>query len=284
MFPRVVFSTLALTLMACSSETPKAKDRHVEIFSFWTAPGEAEALDSLMNVYTTKYPGTTWTNSAVTGSDNASEQLEQRMINGLPPDTFQTAGRTEIERWVMVNGVDDSESKMEPMDSIATANGWYDAIPPEVLDVVTFNGHVYAIPLNIERINSFFYNIKVLNDHGLQPPTTLEEFYTVADALKADGITPLAVGCSEPWTMGLLFWENLLVAKAGRDYFVDFLHGRGNPDDPQIRDTLVELDKMLDYVNDDAANLTWDEAVELVHSGDAAMTIMGDWTKGYLVQ
>jgi glucose/mannose transport system substrate-binding protein len=34
---------------------------------------------------------------------------------------------------------------------------------------------------------------------------------------------------------------------------------------------------MLEYVNSDHSSLTWDQANDLVISGDAAMTIMGDW-------
>jgi glucose/mannose transport system substrate-binding protein len=35
-------------------------------------------------------------------------------------------------------------------------------------------------------------------------------------------------------------------------------------------------------VNDDAASLTWNQAVDRMLDGRAAMTVMGDWTRGYL--
>jgi glucose/mannose transport system substrate-binding protein len=40
--------------------------------------------------------------------------------------------------------------------------------------------------------------------------------------------------------------------------------------------------RILDYANPDASKLGWDGAVELLCTGRAAMTIMGDWAKGYL--
>ncbi len=39
--------------------------------------------------------------------------------------------------------------------------------------------------------------------------------------------------------------------------------------------------KIIGYVNDDHATLTWDQAAGLVLKGTAAMNIMGDWEKGY---
>jgi glucose/mannose transport system substrate-binding protein len=38
---------------------------------------------------------------------------------------------------------------------------------------------------------------------------------------------------------------------------------------------------MMEFVNDDHAALSWDQAAQLVADGDAAMTIMGDWAQGY---
>ena len=37
------------------------------------------------------------------------------------------------------------------------------------------------------------------------------------------------------------------------------------------------MKKMLGYINSDHAALTWDQANDLVISGKAGMTIMGDW-------
>jgi glucose/mannose transport system substrate-binding protein len=44
---------------------------------------------------------------------------------------------------------------------------------------------------------------------------------------------------------------------------------------------LENFDKIFDYVNEDYAALTWDQATQLVIDGTAAMNIMGDWAEGY---
>ena len=103
---------------------------------------------------------------------------------------------------------------MEPVTSILKDMGADKAFPQQLLDMVTANGEIYAIPSNIHRGNVLFYNKKVFTDNGLKAPTTWDEFSTVADALKAKGIAPLAVGGKDTWSVTMLF-EDILLAKAG---------------------------------------------------------------------
>src|SRR5262245_5069825 len=91
----------------------------VEIFSWWTAPGEKDALDAMLNVYTTKHQGVTVINAAQQGSDQAVALLEQRLTAGNPPDTFQALAGSDLLRWVTRGTSNDSTSIMEPIDFIA---------------------------------------------------------------------------------------------------------------------------------------------------------------------
>ncbi|MGC4067763.1 MAG: ABC transporter substrate-binding protein [Polyangiaceae bacterium] len=63
---------------------------------------------------------------------------------------------------------------------------------PDVIDDVTIDGKVYGMPVNIHRENTLLYNKQIFDDNGLEPPTTVEEFLTVCDKLKAAGVTPVA--------------------------------------------------------------------------------------------
>jgi glucose/mannose transport system substrate-binding protein len=47
--------------------------------------------------------------------------------------------------------------------------------------------------------------------------------------------------------------------------------------------SLHDLTTLLGYANADADRTTWDQALDLVLRGEAAMTIMGDWAKGYVL-
>jgi glucose/mannose transport system substrate-binding protein len=155
--------------------------------------------------------------------------------------------------------------------------------PRDVLDLVTHRGRFYAVPLNVHRTNSLFYNARIFREQGLRPPSTLAELDSVAGILRSRGIVPLAMGYRSPWTLTMLAFEALLVGEAGPDYYRQFFAGRRSADDPELLRVLTHLTRMLSYANDDAASLDWDGALDLMRNGGAAMAIMGDWAKGYLV-
>jgi glucose/mannose transport system substrate-binding protein len=62
------------------------------------------------------------------------------------------------------------------------------------------------------------------------------------------------------------------------------LTGHEDPADPRIVDMLNEYGHMLDYSNTDHDSLTWDAAAQMVVDGKAAMTVVGDFAKGFFLR
>jgi glucose/mannose transport system substrate-binding protein len=277
---------LCSALPACGSSDPEPAaptDQHLEVFNWWANPGVNEALEAMLKVFSQRYPQTTVVNAGVATLSKAQEELQKRMLSGDPPDTFQTVGGWDLRKWVAYNGVDDADSKLEPLDAIVEGNKLAQVIPAPVLDAVSYNGKVYGIPLGVHRYNCLFFNKKLFDENGLLPPSTFAEFYTVSEALKAKGITPLAVGSNDGHQIKTHTWDGLLVAKAGVQFRESYLSGMEDPADPRIVDMLREYAHMLDYSNDDRDSLTWDGAAQLVVDGKAAMTIVGDFGKGFFL-
>ena len=118
---------------------------------------------------------------------NARAVLKTRMLGGDPPDSFQVhAGHELIDSWVKAG-------KMEPVTFIFEENGWLDSYPPGVIDVLSYDGEIWSVPVNIHRSNVLWYNKAVFEANGLQPPKTWDEFFTAADKLQAAGVTPTAL-------------------------------------------------------------------------------------------
>ena len=82
---------------------------------------------------------------------------------------------------------------MEPITQLFTEEGWDRVMPRLLLDQIAYNGEIYSVPVNVHRSNMLWYNKALFEEHALDPPTTLDEFFEVAEALQAQGITPLAV-------------------------------------------------------------------------------------------
>jgi glucose/mannose transport system substrate-binding protein len=249
-----------------------------EFFSWWTAGGEAEGKNDILNLYKQLYPKVEVVDAAVVGGggDQAKAVLKTRMQSNDPPDTFQVHGGPElIDGYVKVG-------LMDPVTSIYNDMNMMNAYPKQLLDLVSSNNEIYSVPANIHRGNVLFYNQKVFKDNNITPPTSWEEFYKAADTLKAKGITPLAVGGSNTWAVTMIF-EDALLANGGADKFKGLMSGNDLWTDPAVIAGLTALQKIWTsgYVNSDFSARTWDEAAGQVLSGKAAMTIMGDWAKGY---
>jgi glucose/mannose transport system substrate-binding protein len=277
---------MAWATLGCSSADEASVAPVVELFSWWTKPGEVEALDAVLAVHEERYPGAKVINAAVKDSATARDRLRTRLEDREPPDTFQANVGQDLLRWVLYNGADAAESKLEPLSGKAVlGRDFSDVFPAAVLSAAGFDGEVYAVPVNIHRTNSLFYNKQVFADLNLTPPTSLEELYEVSEQLQAHDVVPLAVGAKGSWTLALLFFENLLIAKQGADFYQEYFSGNVDSGaDPRVLEVLDESLRLWRYTNADARQIEWDAAVAMVHDGRAAMTVMGDWAKGTLEQ
>jgi glucose/mannose transport system substrate-binding protein len=256
--------------------TPPPVAGSIEIFSWWTAGGEAEGLAAMYEVFEAQYPGVEIINATVAGGAGmeAKAVLATRMQAGDAPDSFQVhAGHELIDTWVVAD-------KMEPVTSVFEENNWLDVYPPGVIEVLSSNGEIWSVPVNIHRSNVLWYNMQVFEDNGLTPPATLDEFFDVAETLQAAGVTPLAVGDSGVW-VDIHVFESVLLATLGPDAYRGLWDGTTDWNGSGVTEALQAFADMMDYVNADHSALSWDQAAQLVVDGDAAMTIMGDWSEGY---
>lgn len=276
-----VLSVFVLAMTACSSDSSsgkKDKDAKLDIFSWWTGAGEEDGLKALLALFEEKYPDVPIENAAVAGGagTNAKAVLASRMNGGDPPATFQVHGGAELnDGWVAAD-------KMEPINDLYDEQGWGDKFPKDLIDLVSKDGKIYSVPVNIHRGNVLWYNKHIFDDNGLKAPTTFDEFFEVADVLKAKGITPLALGDKEPWAATQLY-ENILLGVLGTDGYHKLWTGELTFEDAKVVEAAEIFIKMLDYINEDHASRNWQDASQLVANGDAAMNVMGDWAKGYFV-
>ncbi len=256
-----------------ATRTPTGLTGELEIFSWWTTGGEAAGLKALYDLYPTVCPGDVKiTNATVAGGGGAQARqvLTTRMQGGDPPGSFQVhMGHELIDTWV-------TTGYMEPLDDLFAQQGWNDIFPKGVLDIVSYQGHPYSVPVNIHRANVLWYNKTVLDANNIDPPKSFDDFFAAADKLKTAGITPLALGDSEIFASTQLL-ETTLMGTLGASAYNGLWTGATDWKSANVTSAVDNLKKMLSYANKDHSSLTWDQANDLVINGDAAMTIMGDW-------
>jgi glucose/mannose transport system substrate-binding protein len=266
-------------LAACGNNaTTGGNGGNLEIFSWWTAGGEADGLAEMFKIYQQKYSGVKIINAAVGGGagTNAKTVLATRMQGGKPPDSFQVhAGQELISTWVKAG-------KMEPITSIWNSEGWDSVIPKDLKTIVSSGSDVWSVPVNVHRGNALWLSAKGASIAGASGSSNnLDSFISGLSKAKAAGIqAPLALGSDGNWEITMLL-ENNLVAVGGADFYKGLFTGKSSWTDNNVKTALTYVKQMFDYVNSDHATLSWDQAAKRLQDGTSAATIMGDWAKGY---
>ena len=266
----------------CSAISVPAQQK-LEIFSWW-AGDEGPALQALVEQYTRMYPGVTVDNAAMTGGAgvNVRALLKTRMLVGDPPDSFQVhAGQDLIGTWVAAN-------RMEDLTPLYKSEGWMTRFPRALISFLSSRGGIWSVPADIQRSNVIWYIPANLKDWGVAPPRTWDEFLATCKVLQDKGVeTPLAVG--ESWTVNHL-WESVALGVLGPDNWAALWSGKLKFTDPRAVRVWDMFGQVLAYANTESAGyreadgsgLSWQQAADRLVKGDAAFTIMGDWTAGYM--
>ncbi len=274
---KVLVLGLVLSLLL-SSVAFSGLSGKLEIFSWWTAGGEAEGLNALFDLYHKLYPDVKIINATVAGGagTNAKAVLKTRMLGGDPPDSFQVhAGHELIDTWVKTG-------YMEPVTFLYKQEGWEKVMPPGILNIVKYKGDYWSVPVNIHRANVLWYSKPVFEKYNITPPKTFDEFFAVCEKLKAKGIVPIVMGTKDGWEAGHVF-ETFLIGTLGAEGYRGLWTGKTKWSDKRVTEALILFDKMLNYINTDHSALTWDEAGQYLIEGKGAMMIMGDWTNGWFM-
>lgn len=269
---RQVLPVLILALLGLSAA---AAQEQLEIFSWW-AGDEGPALEALIDLYQEQHPDVEVVNATVTGGAgvNAKAVLKTRMLGGDPPDSFQVhAGQELIGTWVAAD-------RMEDLTPIFEEQGWMEAFPEDVLDLISTDEGIWSVPVNVHRSNVIWYVPANLEDWGVEVPSDWNQFVEeTCPALQEQGITPLSLG--ENWTQQHL-WESVALAELGIDDWRALWTGDLAFDDDAVVAAWETFGRVLECTNDDAAGLAWQQATDRVAEGDAAFNVMGDWAAGYM--
>ncbi|MCP4529755.1 MAG: carbohydrate ABC transporter substrate-binding protein, partial [Delftia sp.] len=160
----------------------------LEIYSWW-AGDEGPALEALIAIYGEMYPDVDIVNATVAGGSGteAKAVLKTRMLGGDPPDTFQVhAGQELIGTWVV-------GERMEDLTFLYEEQGWFSKYPAGLIDMMSADGGVWSVPVNIHRSNVLWYIPDNLANWGVDVPATWDDFLAMCPTLQDQGVTPLAL-------------------------------------------------------------------------------------------
>jgi glucose/mannose transport system substrate-binding protein len=264
---RFAIAVLLLGLLAFSVTAGE-----VEVLHWWTSGGEAASVSVLKQLL--EKEGHTWKDFAVAGGggDAAMTVLKSRAVAGNPPTAAQVKG-PQIQLW-------GDEGVLTNLDDVAKAEKWDTLLPKVVADVMKYQGHYVAVPVNVHRINWMWCNPAVFKKAGAKIPTTWAEFETAAKKIQAAGFIPVAWG-GQPWQEATVF-ETIVAGMGGTEFYKQsMVQAKPEALNSATMVKVLETLRMVNsYTDKGAPGRDWNLATAMVIKGEAAMQFMGDWAKG----
>lgn len=260
----VLCASVALPMAAMATE--------LEVTHWWTSGGEAAAVAELAKAFDAA--GDKWIDGAIAGGGGTARPIMISRITGGDP-----MGATQFNHGQQALELVEAGLMLDLTD-VAEANNWKEVIfPQSLLDACTVDGKIYCAPVNIHSPEWLWLSNKAYADAGIPVPTNWDEFVASAPALEAAGKIPLALG-NQPWQSNLAFGA-MQIAVAGIDNWkavnVDKnMDVAAGPEYAKVFAAAAEARKL-------AAKSTvqdWNQATNLVITGEAGGQIMGDWAQG----
>jgi raffinose/stachyose/melibiose transport system substrate-binding protein len=221
-------------------------------------------------------------NTKITGTffqnDAYKQKIKTAIGAGQGPTMIWGWGGGGLKSYVEANQVED-------------LTGWFsqnaavkDKIFPSSFGAATVNGKIYAMPVETVQPIVLYYNKKVFDKVGVQPPTTYNDILALVPKFNAAGIAPFSLGGQSRWT-NMMWLEFLLDRQAGPETFNKVFAGeKGAWSDPAV---LEMLTKVQNLVKSNAfvkgfSSITADSNADqaLLYTGKAAMMLHGSWSYG----
>ena len=192
--------------------------------------------------------------------------LTTALAGGSGPDIIHTRAYGSLEN---ISGA----GYLEPLDGQVDLSN----IPADLVRGTTLrsDGHVYSVPFATQTV-LVYYNKDIFDAQGLTPPTTWDEFIADSDALKAAGITPLANGTADGWTIEVASGA-IMSNFYGPDFFADVTSGKTTFEDPRFVSGLQHMAALAPYMPVGFEGVDYATMKALFTSGSAAMFIGGSW-------
>ena len=268
---KLKLATSAAMAVGLMASVAVAED--VEVLHWWTAGGEAAALNVLKEDLAGKSIG--WKDMPVAGGggEAAMTALRARVTAGNPPTAVQMLG-FDILDWANQGEV------LANLDDAAAAEGWDAVIPAAIQKFSKPNGHWIAAPVNVHSTNWVWANKAVLDELGIAQPTNWDEFVAALQKAKDAGKVALAHG-GQPWQEATIF-DSAVLASGGPEFYQKsmIVLDPAALNSPEMVAAFDKMAQMRGFVDDNFSGRDWNLASAMVINGEAAFQIMGDWAKG----
>jgi multiple sugar transport system substrate-binding protein len=198
--------------------------------------------------------------------------IQSSVTAGTQPGIFTWWTGRALEDLVASGGI----TPVDDLWDAAIAGGQF---PEGIRGLFSVDGTAYALPVSVARW-VVLYNKAIFAEHGIEEPTTWEEFEAVMARLKEAGVTPINATVQDGWR-GFIWFQELMIRTNPAAY--EGLHrGEVAYNSPEVKEV---FDIWTDWASkgyfSDPRSTT--EGADFA-GGNAAMYLIGEWIIGGLVE
>lgn len=242
--------------------------------------GQDKALQALNAAFEEKYPNVTLKRVSRSFSD-LQKQLRLAISGDEAPDVVQANNaRSDMGAFVQAG-------LLEPLNGYAEAYGWNDRFAPGIQAAASYSedgavfgeGNLYGVPLTGELVG-VWYNKAKLEQLGIEPPRTLEDFEAALGKAEQAGEIPIQFGNLDQWP-GIHEWgfvQNQFVPKEDIRKLGFGQAGASwtSPENVEAAETLTEwVDQ--GYFTPGFNGLGYDQSWQNFVKGEGVFLVSGSW-------
>ncbi|WP_213456842.1 N-acetylglucosamine/diacetylchitobiose ABC transporter substrate-binding protein [Rhizomonospora bruguierae] len=204
----------------------------------------------------------------------------QPRFSATPPDLINNAGADMMGNDVLAN-----QGALLDLTPLLDAPSWddpakkvRDTLAAGTVDSGTLNGKPYALNY-VYGVFGIWYNAALFTSKGWNPPKTFDDFFTLAEQIKAAGIAPWVHAGKYPYYMGwpLMDWiQKLGGPEQGRA--IDNLEDGAWKTD-EVKQVITRIQEMVSkgYVLPGSEGLSHLQSQQAWLDGKAAFIPVGTW-------
>ena len=238
--------------------------------------GVITAMQQIADEYAADHPG--FSLNLITTPDRPSyiQKYETLAAANKLPELFDTDATPFAKKLADQGRMIDAEKLLKSLDL-------YDDYRPAALNYQRFDdGSLYMIPFEFQ-LEFFWYNTALFEQAGVQVPESLDDFPAMCTALRAAGVTPIALDGQDQWPLERYMAYHPF-RTAGPEYVQELKKGDAkfaDPDGQAAVDWLHSLGEAGCFAQG-FSSTGYADAQALFTSGKAAVYNIGTWELGNL--
>lgn len=253
---------------AAPTEEPIAEPKEL---TMWHIYGEADAMGPA--VATVIADAEKEFNVTIKVDTEEAEPYKTKIIAAVSadtaPDIFITWGRSFIRPFIDAGKLLNLSDYMSEDIKNNVISGSFSEF--------SLDGSVYAFT-DANAIGALFCNQEMFDKYGLKIPTTWDELIAVCQAFIDQGITPLAVGAKDTWTLAM--YHDIIALRCVGPEKLKTAIDTSDFSDPGFLEAATKLRQLVDMGAFDKGALafTRDEGEAGFYAGTIPMMQQGSWT------